>query len=297
MSQTLDESEESAAPAARAPDGDQQKPLQTILEQEIELALDELERPARGLFLSGISAGLDIGFSVAAVSVVMSLAAADISALSLRLLVAAAYPIGFIFVIFGRSELYTEHTTLAFLPIMARRSSVKQLLRLWGLVYCANLIGTAVFAGLLAAVGPAHGMFDAAKLAAHVDELFAHSWWVALLSAMLAGWLMGLLSWLVTAARSTTAEFYFVALVTFVIGLAELPHCIVGNAELLTSIFATGSPGISAYLRALLLATVGNTIGGVVFVSVIKYAHATRIRHRVYPPNDRAADHMRRMRR
>jgi hypothetical protein len=40
-----------------------QKSYQTILEQEITEGLRELERPSAGLFISGLSAGLDVSFS------------------------------------------------------------------------------------------------------------------------------------------------------------------------------------------------------------------------------------------
>ena len=52
----------------------------------------------------------------------------------------------FIFVVLGRSELFTEQTTLAVLPLLGGRTSVRQLLRLWGVVYAANLIGAVAFA-------------------------------------------------------------------------------------------------------------------------------------------------------
>jgi formate/nitrite transporter FocA (FNT family) len=41
---------------------------------------------------------------------------------------------GFLFVILGRSELFTEHTTLAVLPVLDGRASLRQLGRLWGLI-------------------------------------------------------------------------------------------------------------------------------------------------------------------
>lgn len=46
-----------------------------------------------------------------------------------EIMVASAYAIGFIFVIIGRSELFTEHTTLAVLPVLNKRATVWRLLR------------------------------------------------------------------------------------------------------------------------------------------------------------------------
>lgn len=255
---------------------DQQKSYSTILEQEIDLGQRELERETGGLLMSGLSAGLDIGFSVLAATVIITLADDQFPEASTRLLAALAYSIGFVFVIFGRSELYTEHTTLAFLPVLAGRARVSHLLRLWALVFIANVAGTWAFAGLLAAIGPALGVIEPAALGSEAVHSLEHSWLVILTSAILAGWLMGLASWLVTAARTTGAEIFFVVLVTSLIGLAELHHCIVGSVKVLAAVFATGELGMADYLRFMGLATLGNTIGGVVFVAVIKYGHASR---------------------
>lgn len=261
---------------------DQQKSSQTILEQEIETALEELERPPAGLLMSGLSAGLDIGFSVLAAAIIVTLAAGEVSQVAEHLLVAAAYSVGFVFVIFGRSELYTEHTTLAVLPVLSGQARIRQVLRLWGLVYVSNIVGTAVFAGLLVVIGPGLGVVSPSALIDPALHMIGHTPWVIFLSAIVAGWMMGLVSWLVTAARSTISEIFFVVLVTSLIGLADLHHCIVGSVKALTALFAGGPMTIGDYLRFLALATVGNAVGGVVFVAIIKYGHASRVRGRVF---------------
>ena len=81
-----------------------------------------------------------------------------------RLLVANMYAVGFIFVVLGRSELFTEQTTLAVLPVLGGRATVRELLRLWGVVYVANLIGAAAFAGLAVADRPGARRDRAARL-------------------------------------------------------------------------------------------------------------------------------------
>ncbi len=65
------------------------------------------------------------------------------------------YAVGFIFVVLGRSELFTEQTTLAVLPVLSRRVSPVRLLRLWGIVYSGNLLGATLFAWLITIIGPA----------------------------------------------------------------------------------------------------------------------------------------------
>lgn len=263
-----------------------QKSYVTILEQEIEEALDELERPSPGLFMSGLSAGLDIGFSVFLITVIITSAEGVIPDPFYELLRASAYSVGFILVIFGRSELFTEHTTLAMLPVLGGAASMTQLVRLWGIVYVSNLIGGVIFASMLATVGPALGTVEPAAIGELAIEVIDHPGWVIFVSAVLAGWLMGLLSWLVTAGRDTISEIVFVWLVTGTIGLAHFHHCILGSVEVLAGIFAGQGVTFSDFGRFLFYATLGNLIGGVFFVALIKYGHATIVRRGMRHPVD-----------
>ena len=118
-----------------------QKSQQLILQHTEEAALTQLERSSKGLILSGISAGLDIGFSVLLMTVMLTTFNGIFPDAVVRFLTANMYPIGFIFVVLGRSELFTEHTTLAILPVLQGFASIKKLLRLWVIVYISNIFG------------------------------------------------------------------------------------------------------------------------------------------------------------
>ena len=258
------------------PGPDDQKSYQKILEEEIEAGLLELRRKTRGLLLSGLSGGLDIGFGVIVMAIVITLGTGEMPELVLRMLEASAYSVGFIFVILGRSELFTEHTTLAALPVLARRASVGRLLRLWGLIYVSNVVGASIFAALAGYVMPALGAASAHSFDELAHRLVDHDSWTMFLSAILAGWLMGLLSWLVTAARETTAKLLVVWLVTSVIGFAGLHHSIVGMVEVVAGLIVSPVIGWTDVARFMALAATGNAIGGVFFVAVIKFGHASQ---------------------
>jgi len=253
-----------------------QKSYQTILEQEIAAGKHELERTAHGLAFSGLSAGLDLGFSVLLMGVMYTLARDAFPEAVVEMLVANMYAIGFIFVIFGRSELFTEHTTLAFLPVIDGQASLAQLGRLWGIIYASNLVGICAFAAVVAWLAPELGVVDPGAFAELAHRVTDHAWWVIMLSAVLAGWMMGLLSWLVTAGRDTISQIFFVWLVTVAIGFAHLHHSVLGTGEVLAGVLQPGSPvGWDALASFTALATVGNAIGGIVFVGLVKYAHAS----------------------
>jgi len=260
----------------RAPPDDEPKSYADILGQEIREGLHELERPADGLFLSGLSAGLDIGFGPLLMAVMITLSAGQLPDPITEILMANLYAVGFVFVVMGRSELFTEHTTLAVLPVLDRKASVAALARLWGVVYVANLIGGTAFAAFAVYVGPAIGVIEVSAFGELGLALTEHALGPLAAGAVLAGWLMGLLSWLVAAARDTISRLFFVWIVASSIGIAHLPHSVAGTVEVLMALFSGAGVTPTDYLRFLVGSTVGNALGGAVFVALLKYGHVVR---------------------
>lgn len=250
------------------------KAAEEILRVEVKEGQEAVERHAMPLFFSALSAGLDVGFSLFLMAVVRSNFEGGLPGPVVRILVANMYAVGFIFVIVGRSELFTEQTTLAVLPVLRRKATLRGLLRLWGIVYVANLIGAAGSAGIFSYIGPAMGVIRPEALGHIAHTLTDHSGPVIFLSAILAGWLMGLLSWMVAAARDTISQVVIVWMVTTAIGLGQLHHVIMGSVEILAGVFSGQGVGLRDFFWFLLWATLGNAVGGSVFVSLIKYGHA-----------------------
>lgn len=250
-----------------------QKNYHTILEQQIQQAREDLERPAKGLLLSGFTAGLDLGLGPFLMCVVLTLVRDELSHAATEFLLASAYSVGFVFVVFGRSALFTEQTTSAVMPVLARRVPARRLFRLWGLVLVANIAGAFIFAALASYLGPRLGAIDIAAMQQIANRLLSHDAWTMFWSAVGAGWLMGLLSWLVVAARDTVSQIVIVWMTTFLIGIAGLHHSIAGSVEILMAVFALHGGQFAEYLRFLALAVVGNAIGGSVFVALLKYGH------------------------
>ena len=191
-----------------------------------------------------------------------------------HLLVANMYAIGFILVVMGRSELFTEQTTLAVLPVLNRSASITSLLRLWVVVYIANLLGAAHFSP---GSSPLPGLHWEASHLTHLEtsrhRVVDHGSLAIFLSALLAGWLMGLLSWLVAASRDTIGQIVIVWLITTSIGFASLHHVIAGAIEIFAGIFAHQGISPANAARVLAVTTLGNMLGGTVFVAVIKFGH------------------------
>jgi len=255
-----------------------QKSYETILEQEIAAGLTELERPAGALLLSGLSAGLDVSLGLLLMAVLRTLTEGALPKPVSEILVAMGYSAGFLFVVLGRSELFTEHTTLAVMPVLDGRATLRQLGRLWGLIYVANQAGAAAFAAFLAFLGPHLGIVEPRVFGAIAAGVVDHPFWVILLSGVLAGWMMGLLSWLVAASRDTIGQIFIVTLVTTAIGLCHLHHAVAGTAEVLAGVFSGQGATVADFGKFLLWATLGNILGGVICVALLKFGHV-RTRH------------------
>src|SRR6056297_502294 len=249
------------------------KEVHEILQEQLYTAQKEHERPSLELFLSAFTAGLEIGFSVFFMGIMYTLFAGEVTASQLHLIVSVFYPIGFIFVIIGKSQLFTEHTTLAVMPVLNRDASIRSLLRLWGIIYGGNILGGLVFAVLLALVPAEMGLISDESLVHLAAKLTGHRPYVIFGSGVIAGWLMGLLSWLVTSSQETISRIFQIFLVTTVIGIGSLHHSIVGSIEVFSAMLIDPSITFSAYGITQIWSTLGNLAGGVIFVAFIKFSH------------------------
>jgi len=250
------------------------KEVQQILEEQIDTSLKEFNRSNVSLIVSAFTAGLEIGFSVLLMGAIASFYSDQISTDYFKFYIALCYPLGFIFVIIGRSELFTEHTALAILPLLKGFVKLKDLLVLWGLVYAGNIIGGFFFSLLLVNLGPEVGFINAQIFGQLAYDLVNVEWNIILVSAMLAGWMMGLLGWLVTSSQDTTSRIILIILITSIIGVAGLHHCVIGSIEMLAGWLEGDRVDGMDYLKFQFWTTLGNAIGGSVFVAILKYSHA-----------------------
>ena len=236
-----------------------------IVREEGEMAL---ARENGALAWSALAAGLSMGFSFLTQSLLQS----GLPDAPWRHLVASfGYSMGFIIVILGRQQLFTESTLTVVLPLLMRRDrrTFVATLRVWAIVLAANLAGTFCFAALLlpeGVFGPeAHHAF--AEISAEaVGGMFG----VTLLKAVFAGWLIALMVWLLPGARS--ARLVTVLLVTYLVALARLSHIIAGSVEAAFAVLS-GHASLGAYFGRFLVPTlVGNVIGGVSLVGMLNHA-------------------------
>lgn len=251
---------------------DQPKESEEILKEQYASSIMEYRRSQSGLFLSAFTAGLEIGFSIILMGLLYTTFVETVDENALHLIVSLGYPLGFIFVIIGRSQLFTEQTSLAVIPFLKGVVTFAELMKLWGVVLFGNLIGGTLFAIFIAWIGPERDIVSAEAFIEFAHVLTSPSWYVILGSAILAGWMMGLLGWLITTAQETISRVFMIVLITFVIGYGKLHHCIVGSVELVGGLIHSSDPDLALYGTTILFSILGNVIGGAFFVAGLKYS-------------------------
>jgi len=228
--------------------------------------VEELQRPASALVMSALIAGLALGFSVLG----KALFHAHLPDAPWRPLVEnLGYSIGFLLVILGQMQLFTENTITAVSPCLVdpRRAVLLRLARLWGLVLVFNLIGAAAFgAALLGFERPNPPLFAALLEISH--HALAPGALEILLLGVGAGWLIAALVWMLPNAEGGKA--FLIVLVTWLISLAGFSHVIAGTCEAVLLVLAGEVSPARALFGFTLPALAGNILGGtVIFTSLI----------------------------
>lgn len=231
-------------------------------------ANEELRRPSSALFWSGLAAGLSMGFSL----VGEGLLHAYLPDERWRPLVAKfGYSLGFLIVILGRQQLFTENTLTPVLGLLKRRDgkTLVNLLRLWGVVLLANLIGALFFAG--AAIGTDAFQPEVKRSFLELGhKALEVGFGAALLKGIFAGWLIALIVWLLPFAES--ARIWVIIFLTYIVGLASLTHIVAGAAEVFVVCWAGEKSWTTTLCGFLLPTLIGNTIGGVTLVAALNHA-------------------------
>jgi formate/nitrite transporter FocA (FNT family) len=258
----LDEGEQGQAATHSAP---RALVLHEIIRAEGEEAL---KRKPSALAWSALAAGLSMGFSF----LTQALLHASLPDAPWRHAVDSfGYSMGFLIVILGRQQLFTESTLTAVLPVLTRRDRKTLLacLRMWGIALAANILGAWLFAASLTVPGVFRAdVTDSMRLlaAGTLHAPFAATF----LRAVFAGWLIAMMVWLLPSARS--ARLLTVLLITYVVSLGHLSHIIAGSVEAAYAVL-TGSATVATFVFGFMLPTLlGNTIGGVALVALLNHA-------------------------
>ncbi|BES69474.1 formate/nitrite transporter family protein [Marinobacter nanhaiticus D15-8W] len=228
----------------------------------------ELTRPMIGLGWSALAAGLSMGFSLIAQALLYSYTP---DAEWTPIVSSFGYSIGFLFVILGRQQLFTENTLTPVLEVLRVRSMsvVGKTLNLWLVVLLCNMVGVAIFAFALSYFDVLDPKIDEALKTISTRE-YGHPFGTVFVRAIFAGWLVALMLWLMPFAES--ARVGVIILVSYVIGLAHFPHIIAGSVAAIYAVFNSSHSFLEFLFGFFTPTLLGNTIGGVMMVAAVNYA-------------------------
>jgi formate/nitrite transporter FocA (FNT family) len=271
-----DDQPESSPSQPASTGADSQKDLarpsaEEIFEQVSINARHELSRTTLALAFSAFGGGVFMGLSALGTAIALYMLHDPMSATPLHAEFFAKmfYPIGFIVVILGRSQLFTENTLYPVALVLAERRHVWKTARLWATVLPSNVLGALAFASLATltdALSPdiVHSLAQLGLDAIH------HPASTIFWSGVMGGWIIALAAWLVSGSHSITGSVMIIWILTFVVGLGNFAHCIAASGEVFAAILTHQAPW-SAFPQWFLPAVAGNITGGVVMVTILEY--------------------------
>ena len=231
----------------------------------------ELERQSSSLAWSGLAAGLSMGFSL----ITEGLLRAHLPDTPWRLLITKfGYSLGFLIVVLGRQQLFTENTLTPILPLLKKKSwdVFGNVMRLWLVVFIANILGSLAIGWAVASTNAfdehtRNVFFEIGK------EAMAPGFAAIFVRGIFAGWLIALMVWLMPFAE--TSRLWVIIGVTYLVGLGGFAH-IVAGAVAASAAAAAGEASVAAVVLGWgLPCLIGNVVGGVVLVALLNHAQVT----------------------
>jgi formate/nitrite transporter FocA (FNT family) len=233
---------------------------------------EEMERPAFSLWWSGLAAGLAISFSVLAQAILQQ----HLPDAGWRPLIASiGYSFGFLIVILGRQQLFTESTITAVLPVISdpRPAKIASMLRMWGIVLAANLTGTlfaALFCTLTPVTDPAY-LEQMLSLGRHLVEL---SWAQKFVRGISAGFLIAALVWIRPAAEGSQVALIFV--MTYLIAVTGSTHIVAGSMETFLLVVNGELSPLAMAGQFFIPVLAGNIVGGTALFGLLAYGQVVK---------------------
>lgn len=234
-------------------------------------AEEELQRPSVALAWSGLAAGLSMGFSLVLDGLIQS----RLPDVAWRDLIGKiGYTVGFVILILGRQQLFTENTLTPILSLLKRQDlkTLRNVARLWGIILIVNLIGGALFAYTVQRTSVFSPSEKAAFLRISMEAMEPYRL-TLFIKAIFAGWLIAIMVWMLPVAQ--TGRIWVLMLIPYIVGLGGLSHIVIGSIYSIYSVAAHQHTWLQYVTHFAIPVLLGNCIGGVTLVAVINYAQAT----------------------
>lgn len=230
--------------------------------RSVDEGVGRLERDLPSLVATGVVGGIDVSVGLLAFLVVLHESGS-------RLLASLAFAIGFIVLVLAKSELFTENFLVPIAAVVARKARWPAVARLWTGTAVFNLVGAFVVTGLTMAAFP-ELRAAAVEIGTHPVELGIT--WGAFADAVLAGVAITLMTWMERSTDSVPAKVIAAIAIAFLLVAAPLQHSVVLSAEAFAALHAGAGFGYLDWLGTVAWAALGNTVGGIGLVTVMRLA-------------------------
>jgi formate/nitrite transporter FocA (FNT family) len=237
-----------------------------VYEAILEEGEHEIKRPNSALAWSGLAAGLSMGFSLVAEGLLRAYVPDTNWSI---LLYKFGYSAGFLIVVLGRQQLFTENTLTVILPLLQELNfkTLRNVFRVWVIVFLANLVGNFAFAWVIDNANMFKPEVYSAFKDIVINTISVTSWGTTLIRGIFAAWIIAMMVWLLPAAES--ARMWIIIIMTYLVALGNFIHVIAGSVE----VFYALNAGLTTWgfyiFQWLLPALLGNIIGGVSLVAVL----------------------------
>lgn len=237
------------------------------------MAINKIATPRLRLIVQSVLAGAYIALG-GALSVVAGFGMPEATAANpglQRLLSGATFPIGLILVVALGAELFTGNNATLVPAYMRGRIKASGIALNWSIVWLGNFAGALTFCGLFVAAG---GILDAgpysAALAAVAEAKVSMPWLTVMVKGIGANWCVCLAIWLALSGHTLIEKMAGCWLPVMAFVALGFEHSI-ANMFFLPAAMMTGADiSVSAMLADnLIAATVGNIIGGALFVGMV----------------------------
>ncbi len=229
---------------------------------------EEMKRPLTSLWWSGVAGGLSISFSLLAQAILQD-ALPDTT--WRPLVTGLGYCVGFLMVVLGRQQLFTESTITVVLPVLKdlKAEGVSRMLRLWAIVLAANFAGT-LFAAAFCRYTPVLPGETKQAMLSISRMLLAVNWWEMAFRGVTSGFLIAATVWMMPSAEG--AKFAVVALMTWLIAVGSFTHIVAGSMEANLLVLSGDWAWWQMLWQFFVPALVGNVVGGTALFALISYA-------------------------
>jgi len=232
-----------------------------------------LNRSRLELTTTSLVAGFDIVFGVIAIATVTALVTPKLGPSMAHFVGSLFFGIAFIFIVVGRSELFTENF---FVPITALRRgafTTRKLAQLWTISPIMNILGGTLLILVATTKGVLpHGTPEALNdLANHIDDL---PLWSAFCSAIIGGALITAMTWMIEGVGTVGGRIIVAWIAGTLLALASLNHVIVVTLELIFGMRFGTTISLEDTAVNFGIAVAGNLIGGLLFVTFTRTSQA-----------------------